>query len=163
MDSGTTAIEFADELISHFHSLTIVTYSVDVFEHLRDHRDFQVILCGGEYLREERVFCGSLARRILQELHMQKVFLFPSAISLRNGICDYEPHILELQRSLIENSDRAFILADSSKWERNALYRICDINPSHIYVTDHALPESVKKLYRESQCQIITERKDLYE
>ena len=51
VDAGTTAIEFAEALTERFRRLTIVTYSMDVFERVRRGRDFQVLLCGGSYSR----------------------------------------------------------------------------------------------------------------
>lgn len=163
VDAGTTAIEFAEALTERFRRLTIVTYSMDVFERVRRGRDFQVLLCGGSYSREERVFCGAFASEMLENVHLQKSFLFPSAVSLKNGVCDYCPEILELQRKLVKHSDQAIVLADSSKYEKNALYKICDMTPKHIYLSDSALSESMKEIYAANQCHVITRKGDLNE
>lgn len=161
IDAGTTAIEFTEELMRSFHSLTVVTYSMDVFGRLHDYKNFKVILCGGTYLQKERAFYGVFANKMLDDIHLQKSFIFPSAISLRRGIYDYQPQILELQKKLIENSDDVIVLADSSKYEKNALYKVCDVSPQHIYVTDRAMPESMKQLYMENGRRIITKEEDI--
>ena len=161
IDAGTTAIEFAEELKKNFHSLTVVTYSMDVFERLHDYKNFKVILCGGTYLEKERAFYGVFANKMLDDIHLQKSFIFPSAISLKKGVYDYQPQILELQKKLIENSDNVIVLADSSKYEKNALYKVCDVGLQHIYVTDGALPESIKQLYMENGRKIITKEADI--
>lgn len=163
IDAGTTAIEFVEELMAKFHALTIVTYSMDVFERVHDYKDFNIILCGGNYMKKERSFYGVFAHKILDDIHLSKSFIFPSAVSLKNGVCDYQPQILELQKKLLQNSDNVIILADSSKYEKNALYKVCDVNPKHIYVTDSALSESIKELYIENGCNIITREEDIYE
>ncbi len=163
IDAGTTAIEFTEELMERFHSLTIVTYSMDVFERVHDYKDFNLILCGGNYLKKERTFYGIFAHKILDAIHLRKFFFFPSAISLKNGVCDYQPQIVELQQRMIENSDDIIVLADSSKYEKSALYKVCDMNTRHIYVTDSALSDNIKVLYRENDCRIITRKEDLNE
>lgn len=146
-----------------FQSLTIVTYSMDVFERVRDCRDFNIILCGGDYLKKERSFYGVFAHRILDDIHLRKAFVCPSAVSLKNGVCDHQPQIVALQRKLMENSDHAIVLADSSKYEKSALYRICEISTRHIYVSDSGLSKNIKELYLENQCRMITEKNDLHE
>ena len=74
IDSGSTAISFAEVLKERFSKLTVVTHSMDVFEMLSNHKDFSVILCGGHYLREENAFYGELTLGMLNSLHIQKAF-----------------------------------------------------------------------------------------
>ena len=163
IDAGTTAIEFTEELMKRFHSLTVVTYSMDVFERLHAYKNYTVILCGGTYLEKERAFYGVFAGKVLDDIHVRKSFIFPSAISLKKGVYDYQPQILALQQRLIENSDEVIVLADSSKYEKNALYKVSDVNSQHIYVTDSALPKGVKQLYQENGTRIITNDDDINE
>ena len=47
IDAGSTVISFTEVLKEKFSKLTVVTHSLDVFEILRDHENFSVILCGG--------------------------------------------------------------------------------------------------------------------
>ncbi len=162
IDSGTTAVEFAEVLAKNFHALTIVTYSMDIFGLLHDYKDFNLILCGGNYLKKERTFYGLFAHKILDDIHLRKAFLCPSAISLKYGVYDHQPQLVELQRRLVENSDQVILLADSSKFEKSALYKICDMDPKHIYVSDPTLSKNVKALYQANQCRIITEADDLH-
>lgn len=84
IDSGSTAVVLAEAILERFSVLTVITHSYDVFEILRRQPGFSVILCGGCYLPSENVFCGALTLDMLSHLHMQKAFLFPSAICLGN-------------------------------------------------------------------------------
>ena len=88
IDSGSTAISFSEVLKEKFSKLTVITNSLDVFNILCD--SFSVILCGGHYLPYEKAFYGSLTLSMLKNLHMQKAFIFPSAVSFEFGICDYQ-------------------------------------------------------------------------
>lgn len=154
VDAGSTAISFAEALKERFTRLTVVTYSSDVFEILRNHKEISVILCGGHYMREENSFFGNLTLEILGKLHVQKAFVFPSAVSLEFGICDYQQDFYLLQKKLMAISDSIFILADSSKYEKKALLKLDDMCPEYTYITDSQLSEKLKNIYAENNLRV---------
>lgn len=156
IDEGSTAIAFAEVLKERFSKLTIVTHSLDVFNRLAHHKDFHMILCGGNYMKEERAFCGSQTLEALRNLHIQKAFIFPTAISLAFGICGYIDDLLQVQRQLIQSASKTYILADSSKFEKQALLKLCDINPDFFYITDDKLDADIQSIYREKHLTLYT-------
>ena len=83
IDTGSTAILFAEALKERFTRLTVITHCLDVFEILKDYKDFSVILCGGQYMKGENAFYGALTLDILDKLHIQKAFIFPTAVSIK--------------------------------------------------------------------------------
>ena len=147
IDSGSTAISFAEVLKEKFSNLTVVTHSLDVFNILCDR--FSVILCGGYYSSNEKAFYGLLALGMLKNLHMQKAFIFPSAVSLEFGICDYQKDLYQIQEQMIKSSDEIFILADSSKFEKKALLKLNNMKTEYRYITDCNINSELEKLYRE--------------
>lgn len=154
IDSGSTAIFLAEVLKERFSKLTVITYSMDVFEILSNHKEFSVILCGGHYLREENAFYGELTLNMLNSLHVQKAFIFPSAVSLEYGIFDYQSDVYQLQKQLLKSSDEIYILADSSKFEKTGLLKLNNMTPEYIYITDHSLQDEIVKLYKENDIKI---------
>lgn len=154
VDSGSTAIFFADVLKERFECLTVVTHSIDVFKRLYNHKNFTVILCGGYYKKSENAFYGSLTLAMLESVHVQKVFIFPSAVSIEHGIFDYQSELLQVQKQLIRSADDVYILADSSKFEKKALLKMSDTKKSYIYITDASLPEEIVSLYKENEITI---------
>lgn len=154
IDSGSTAIAFAEVLKQKFSKLTVVTHSMDVFEILSRHKDFSVILCGGHYLREENAFYGELTIDMLDSLHLQKVFVFPSAISFKYGLYDYQKDLYQVQKQLIRSADEVYILADSSKFEKTGLLKLNNMQPEYCYITDASLQAEIVKLYKENAVRI---------
>jgi DeoR/GlpR family transcriptional regulator of sugar metabolism len=150
IDAGSTAIAFAEVLKEQFHKLTVVTHSKDVFDLLCNHREFELILCGGQYLRGDNAFCGELTLNMLRSLHTQKAFVFPSAVSIEYGICDFQQELYPVQKQLMRSADQVYILADSSKFEKTGLLKLDDMKPEYIYITDGALPGEAAELYREN-------------
>lgn len=153
--TGSTPMHFAQELKKRLTRLTVVTYSLNVFEILRDVPGFQLILIGGHFDPEENTFSGQLALEGLDRLHVQKAFVFPSAVSLEHGIAGYEQTLYPMQQKLLRCCDQAYILADSSKFERTALFKVADMRPEYIYVTDPELPAPLQELYAKNGLTII--------
>ena len=154
--TGSTPTHFAKLLRQRFTRLTIVTYSYAVFEELKDVPGFEIILVGGRFHREEEAFAGPLTQEMYSHLHVQKAFVFPSAISLEHGCGAYEQMLYPQQRLAMHQCDQAYILADSSKFERKALYKVDDMRPEYIYVTDSQLPAELVRLYEENGLNVIT-------
>lgn len=157
--TGSTPIHFAQELKKRIATLTVVTYSLRVFEILKDMPGYRLILLGGQYIPVENSFYGQLTLDQLDSLHVQKSFVFPSAVSLEHGICGFEETLYPLQQKLLHCCDQAYILADSSKFERTALFKVADMRPEYIYVTDPELPEQLSELYAQNGLTVITKEK----
>lgn len=154
--TGTTPELFAQCLKKRFQKLTVVTYSFNVFEALSDMPEYKLILLGGQYMPQEQCFYGQLTLDALKDLRVMKSFVFPAAVSLEHGIFGYDPDLYPLQRKLLSCCDQAYILADSSKFEHKALYKVEDMRPDYIYVTDSQLPEELARIYRDNGLRVIT-------
>lgn len=160
VDFGSTAIGFA-EGIKDIPDLTVITHSVDVFDVLKSSKNTRVILTGGEFFPEEKTFGGHMVLWAYQKFHVNKSFVFPSAISLSCGLGDFLSEYHAIQKVLTEICDRVFILADNSKYEKKALYKLDDMKTDYVYVSDPYLPESLKRLYIENGIKIITTKEDI--
>ena len=152
IDSGSTTIAFSEALRDNFSNLTVVTYSLSVFELLKN--KFKVILSGGIYNEDESAFYGSVTISTMGNLHTQKVFLAPSAISIKAGIRDYQGELMLVQKAMYENTDKVFFLADHTKFERNALYKITDIKSEDLFISDNELSNDIKKIYMDNNIKI---------
>lgn len=150
IDAGSTAISFAQVLKERYASLTVVTHSYDVFEILRDQPNFRIILCGGTYLPGENAFIGATTLAALDGLCMHKVFVFPSTVSTKYGICDNHQDLMLVQKKYMERADKIFVLADSTKFEGKALHKVCDLHREYCYITDARLPVTIRALYEKN-------------
>lgn len=155
IDSGSTAVIFANALKENFKKLTIITHSIEVINILSDCTDFNIISTGGMYLAKEKAFYGTIATDTLSNLHFTKSFVFPSAISLKNGIQDFCYELIDIQKLLIKNGSQVFFLADSSKFEKTANITLASINKSYNIITDNDISDTLKKLYKENDIKII--------
>lgn len=153
IDAGSTAIVFAETLKDRFKSLTVLTFSLDVLKILSD-SGYNVLFCGGRYLPSENATVGGFTLDMIDKVHIQKAFIFPTAVSMQFGISDYQDDITQIQRKLLNASDEVFILADSSKFEKKALIKIGDMLPKYSYVTDTSISEELLDIYGQNDLRI---------
>ncbi len=154
IDAGSTANQFAEVLKERFSKLTVITHSMDVFNTLCYHQNFNVILCAGHFNKKENTFYGSIVLDALNKIHAQKIFIFPSAVSMEFGICDYQEDFYQIQKQMLECKGDVYVLADSGKFEKKALLKLADMKKEYQYITDSNLPDELKKLYEENEINI---------
>lgn len=157
IDEGSTGLELAKVLVSCFNNLTVITHSLDIFNVVIQKDGFEVILIGGRFLKGENSFCGYLAENSFKSLHLGKVFITPSAISLKSGLCNTDEQTVPLQRIIASRADSVFILADSDKFEKSALYTTLPLDTSYTYITDSDMSDELIKLYGENGYRIVRE------
>ena len=160
IDEGSTAYEFADVIADKFKKLTVVTHSLDVLDQLKSNPGIEVIICGGMYMREENTFLGEMTVACYEKLHVMKSFIFPGAISLKGGIMSSYNELMRIQRAMMDTADKVVIMADSSKFEKNALYSLCPMDKSFAYVTDNEIPEGFVQMYEENGYNLMKGKKN---
>ena len=62
---------------------------------------------------------------------------------------------MQIGETMIEVSDTVFVLADSTKFEKKALYKLCDMSESIVCVTDSGLSRELQILYTENGRSVI--------
>lgn len=154
IDSGSTAIEFAEAIRNKLHSLTVVTNSISVFDVLRNNPGIKLILIGGQYYKSEDAFYGTLAENQLKNLRVCKSFVFPSGVSLKYGITDYIVEFIPIQKAYLDIAEQSIIMTDSSKFEFSAFIKICDINSSQVYITDNKLSDDIYEMYMQNSINV---------
>lgn len=152
--AGSTALAFARELRKRFRRLTVVTYSLDVLNALRDLPEYTVILAGGTYLPEEGAFVGPATADLISRIYVQKAFIFPSMLSLEKGISTHTAPSPQIA-TLIHQCDQVYVLADNTKFEKNSLYQITPMRQNFIYITDANMPAPLRQLYEDNHLKFI--------
>lgn len=155
IDSGSTAIKLCEEIARRIKKLTVITNHIDIIEIFKSCPDYTIITCGGCFLPEENAFYGDAAIETLKKYHVSKAFIFPSAISLKNGVASCNLELAGMQKTFAEIADSVIILADSSKFERSGFIKLFDISPLCTFVTDSSINEEIVEFYKEKGIDII--------
>lgn len=149
LDSGSTALAFAEILCRKFQKLSIATYSLEVMSCLAQQHGFSVYLSGGRYMPTEQAFFGAAAQSFFAKYHASWAFLCPASISLRDGACDFLEELMDVQRAMMTHADETVLLADSSKFSASAPVQLCPLRDVGRIITDAAFPADSAALFQQ--------------
>ncbi|UUV16832.1 DeoR/GlpR family DNA-binding transcription regulator [Fusobacteria bacterium ZRK30] len=157
LNDSTTNLAIAKKLKGKFKKLTIISNSLLIITELSSVEGFNVILPGGILNIKEQAFFGDITKKILDEFIIDKAFISVSGFSLRTGITDYPLEEVQIQKKLLEISQKSIILADSSKLESTSLIKVRDISDVDILVTDSNISSEIKNIYEKAGIGIISQ------
>ena len=152
LDGGSTTYELARQLIGR--PLQIVTNSVPVANLFSSCDSVDLVLLGGALHHRTGVTLGSFANQMLQSINVQKAFLSVAGVNVR-GFYNSNMLLVETERAMMQCADRTIIVADSSKFGRSSLARLCEWSDVHTLVVDDELNEKWRKQVEESSVQLI--------
>jgi DeoR family fructose operon transcriptional repressor len=134
LDSGTTTLCLARAL-RQTRDLVVVTTAVTNALELVGNPGTTVIMTGGVIRPSTFGASGRLAAATLQELHVDQAFLAIHSVSVRGGLTYPAFEEVDAKRAIIEAASEVILLADSSKFGREALVRVAPITAVHRIIT----------------------------
>ncbi len=135
LDSGTTAVELAEEL-SHKSHITVITPSLEAAVILSGIPEITLILPGGIVNPSSRSLIGQPAEQFFRNIHADILFLAVKAISFDTGLSDHTIIEASVKKEMIKAAEKIVVLADSSKLGKKALSRIAPISIVDTLITD---------------------------
>lgn len=134
IDSSTTCLAMIKYL--NDKNITVITTNIQVLTEIDNH-SINCIIVGGEVNKTLDSVAGPLTDENLGKLYFDKSFLGTSGYSMKNGI--NTPDFREASKKMIvkNNSKECYVLADSSKANKNTLCKAFDLNEC-IIITDMA-------------------------
>jgi DeoR/GlpR family transcriptional regulator of sugar metabolism len=139
LDAGTTVSGVA-QLLPLDIDIRVITASLTATEVLIAKKNVEVTSIGGVLRRESLSFIGTYGVEALSRLQMDTVFLGAHGLSSR-GVFDATDQDATIKRAMIRSSDRVVLLADSSKFTKKAMTKICEWGSVHVLITDDGIPE----------------------
>lgn len=136
LDSGTTTLEVARHLASS--RVTVVTNDLRVGMVIAQHRSANLVFIGGELLPNDVSMWGPTSVQQLQNLRVDVAVIGCDTV-MEDGLYSTSSYEIELKRTMLSIASKAFFVADSSKFGREALFKYCDLSPFSAGITDQRL------------------------
>ncbi|UPQ86334.1 DeoR/GlpR family DNA-binding transcription regulator [Ignavigranum ruoffiae] len=133
LGSGTT-IELIYDYLEANH-VKIITNSIFVFEKFKNDNRFQLILIGGHYRSLTGAFVGTIASDYMKNIFIKKAFIGVNALD-QEFLYNANEEEGEIQRIALDNAEQTYILADSSKFDKQDFYRFYDLKGIDYLITD---------------------------
>jgi DeoR/GlpR family transcriptional regulator of sugar metabolism len=134
LDSGSTCTLLARLLRGM--NLRIVTNSLDVMNEVADAPGISLISIGGSYRKEAGSFIGPIAMEILKGLQVQTCFIGTTGLSAAGVFSSQNVIEAELKGRVLGISRRRIVLADASKFGRDAFAVFARSRDVDVLVTD---------------------------
>ena len=153
LDIGTTPLEVAKHL-GEYDDLTILTNSLPILNQLAD-THLNVYSLGGKLRGNELALHGSLAFKALNDFCVDKAFIGAGGITLENGITDHNLDSAELCAAIASRSRQTILVADSSKFGKDASVIIGPLTCVETIITDSGIPEGYAEGIRKAGVELI--------
>lgn len=143
--SGTTVQYFAKKINAQ-GQLTVVTSALNVALELIHHHGIEVIQLGGIMRKTSSSVTGIYAERALEDFSCSKLFLGVDGIDAEFGLTTSNMMEAQLNRKMIETSQKTIVLADSSKFGKKGFGRICGFDVIDQIITDSGIaPHTIEQ------------------
>jgi DeoR family transcriptional regulator of aga operon len=152
--SGTTVLAFARSIHPEKH-LTVITSALNVALELSQHQNVEVLQLGGQLRQNSSSVMGPYAEQILSDVACSMVFLGVDGIDLEMGLTTTSLMEARLNQKMIEAAQVAVVLADSSKFGKRGLGKICTLDQIQYVITDSGVSPEIVKLLEEKGVTVI--------
>ncbi len=152
--SGTTVFELARMLYPSKH-LTVITPALKVALELCNRPNIDVLQLGGLIHPSSFSATGYFAELILENISSGMLFLGSDGIDPEFGLSITNLAEASLLQKMIELAQVVVIMADSTKFGRRGLGKICTLDSIQYIVTDNKVPANTVALLEERGIKVI--------
>lgn len=142
MDSGTTTLSLANQLVNREH-LTVITNSLAIANTFAL-TDITTIVTGGVLIGKQQTFVGPDAEEFLSKVQASTIFLATTGIDPENGLTCISPFTASIKKAMIRAAKHVVLLCDSSKYSIPGLLLFARFDQIHQMVV--ARPIEDKRL-----------------
>mgnify|MGYP002631182269 CR=1 FL=1 len=143
LDSGTTTFEML-QFIGEKSDITILTNAVNVAYAAIPLNKVQTLLTGGFLRKKSFSLIGPDAEALLTKYYVDKVFMGVDGLDLEYGISTPNAEEASLNRIMVNISREVIVVADSSKFGRRSLSKICGLEAITKLITDEKIDAEFK-------------------
>ncbi|MFM1768141.1 MAG: hypothetical protein RJA22_670 [Verrucomicrobiota bacterium] len=152
IDAGTTCYHAA----RHLEAKTpqIFTNSLPVANLFAAAPRLEVVVSGGVIYPRLGVLVGPLAVEAFSKIRADVALMSCGGITLE-GITNSHGLLIEIQKAMIEAARRLVFCIDSSKFGRQSISRLCDLDVIDTVVTDRGAPAELVKAMRRRGVEVV--------
>ncbi|MBI5772238.1 MAG: DeoR/GlpR transcriptional regulator [Verrucomicrobia bacterium] len=152
VDAGTTCYHVARHLEAK--GPQVVTNSLPVANLLAGSNKLEVVVSGGVIYPRLGVLVGPLAVEGFSKIRADAAILSCGGITLE-GISNSHGLLIEMQRAMLAASRKIIFCIDSTKFGRQSITRLCDLDVIDVIVTDKGAPADLVRALRKKGIEVI--------
>lgn len=145
IDTGSTTLAAAETLAA-IADLTIITNSCRLAERMaKAGSKAEIILLGGVFSADNAQTTGAFAMEQCQAFRADRAILTVAALDPVFGAMDANLDEAQIARAMIRNARSLTILADATKFDRQAAHSVCAIADIDLIITQGPLDQAVQQ------------------
>lgn len=145
LDGGSTVAAVAQALRGR--RLHVITNSLPIALALDDEREIEVTLTGGYLYPRLRVTLGPLCEQMLNGVAADVLIMGIGGVTAE-GFSNGNSLVVGSERKMIEVARTVIIVADHTKFGRNAMIRVAPLDVADYVVSDAGLAEEYREMLR---------------
>lgn len=142
LDSGTTSYQLALNLAGK-KNITVITYDLFIATNIEFDESCTLIVTGGIKRGKYNVLVGNVVENFIRNLKVDKVFLTADAVDLDFGVSNANFMEAGIKSSLVRAGHIVYLVADSTKFGKSALVKVCEISDLDVIITNEDLPRDI--------------------
>ncbi len=153
VDSSTTCLSLLHRL-KGLKNITIITNSIRLAYDFAG-SDFRIISTGGTLRPNSMALTGASTIKTLLGYYADIVLISCKGLDREKGLMESNEEEAAVKQIMLQQGRKALLLADSSKFNKTAFVKICDLADIDTLVTDKAPGEAWDKTLAQKQVKLI--------
>lgn len=145
----------ANELVNHNKKLKIITNNLNVATVMSRKRDFEVIVTGGIVRSKDGGITGEAAIKFVRQFKVDIGIIGISGIDHDGTLLDFDFREVYVARTIMENSRKVYLVTDHSKFGRNAMVKLGNLNEIDTLITDMEPPGKFMEIIKSSDLNLV--------
>ncbi len=151
IDAGTTCYHVARYLEAK--TPQIFTNSLPVANLFGAANKLEVVVSGGVIYPRLGVLVGPLAVEAFGKIRADVAIMSCGGVTLE-GIMNSHGLLIEIQRAMIHAARKVIFCIDSSKFGRQSISKLCELDAADVVVTDRPVPPEIMKALRRNDVEV---------
>lgn len=147
LDASSTCYELAKLISQSELRITILTNGLRTASLLKECLNLTVVLIGGVVKGNSNAIEGILGIEILKKVNVDTLFTSAYAVSIFEGLSDFNLYEVELKKRMVEVASQTVALIDSTKFEQKSIATFASLSQLDLLITDSELSNKIKDNY----------------
>jgi DeoR/GlpR family transcriptional regulator of sugar metabolism len=135
IDAGSTTLHLARRLAASGKRLSVLTNCIGVATALGAAETVRVVLCPGDYVRQEGGVFGPETIGFLRRFHASRAVIGASGLTVE-GATEVDSAAAWVKRAMIERADRRMLVLDHTKFDMRRLEVVAPLDRFEDIVSD---------------------------
>ena len=150
LDSSTTCLTLASELIRSNMEITVITNSLLICNLCNEYNtNINLICAGGVFRRRTTSFTDYHTIDFLEKYHADACFISPPKVTMQHGLSDNHLSEARVREKMIQQADRCYLMLDHTKFGPDANILFEGIDRARTIITNEPLPHAWETFAKE--------------